>query len=103
MNEMTQVTRDKLVSDFKAVVSDTEELLRATAGMAGDKVGELRAKAQDRLADAKVRLADAESTALDKAREAGRAADNYVQENPWSSVAIAAGCGFIVGLLVARR
>ena len=103
MSEMSQIARDKLIADFKAVVSDTEELLRATAGLAGDKVGELRAKAQDRLAGAKVKLAEMEAAAIDKAREAGRAADNYVHDNPWRSVAIAAGCGFIVGLLIGRR
>lgn len=31
MND-SQVTKDKLVSDFKAVVADTEELLKLTAG-----------------------------------------------------------------------
>ena len=36
MND-SQVTKDKLVSDFKAVVADTEELLKLTAGQAGDK------------------------------------------------------------------
>lgn len=103
MSEMSQVARDKLISDFKVVVSDTEELLRATAGLAGEKVGELRAKAQDRLAGAKLKLAEMEAAAIDKAKEAGRAADNYVHDNPWRSVAIAAGCGFIVGLLIGRR
>ena len=103
MSEMSQVARDKLISDFKVVVSDTEELLRATAGLAGEKVGELRAKAQDRLAGAKLKLAEMEAAAIDKAKDAGRAADNYVHDNPWRSVAIAAGCGFIVGLLIGRR
>lgn len=103
MSELTQVTKEKLVADFKVVVSDAEELLRATAGQAGEKVSELRAKAQDRLANAKVKLAEVESLAIDKAKEAGRVADDYVRENPWRSVAIAAGCGLIVGLLIGRR
>ena len=40
----TTVAKDKLVADLKLVVADTEELLRATAGQAGEKVAELRAR-----------------------------------------------------------
>ena len=41
------VTKEKLVADFKVVVADAEELLRVTAGQAGEKAAELRAKVQD--------------------------------------------------------
>lgn len=97
------VNKDKLITDFKVVVADAEELLRATANQAGDKAAELRSKIQTRLADAKVRLADAEAVMVDKAKQAGRVADDYVHDNPWRSVGIAAGVGLIVGLLIGRR
>ena len=95
--------KEKLIADFKVVVADAEELLRATASQAGDKATELRAKMQTRLADAKVRLADAEVALVDKAKLVGRAADDYVHDNPWRSVGVAAGIGLIVGLLIGRR
>jgi ElaB/YqjD/DUF883 family membrane-anchored ribosome-binding protein len=103
MNDMTQVSKEKLIADFKVVVADTEELLRSTAGQAGEKISELRAKAQDHLATAKAKLADAEAAIVDKAKQAGRVADDYVHDNPWSAVGIAAGVGFLIGLLVGRR
>ncbi|MDP1526970.1 MAG: DUF883 family protein [Rhodocyclaceae bacterium] len=103
MTEMTDTSKEKLISDFKVVVADAEELLRATANQAGDKANELRGKIQVRLADAKVRLADAEAAVVDKAKLVGRAADDYVHDNPWRSVGVAAGIGFIVGLLIGRR
>ena len=103
MNDMSQVNKEKLIADFKVVVADTEELLRSTAGQAGDKISELRAKAQDHLASAKLKLADAEAAIVDKAKEAGRVADDYVHDNPWGAVGIAAGVGFLVGLLIGRR
>ncbi len=103
MSEMSQVTKDKLVADFRVVVADAEEMLRATAGIAGDKVGELRSKAQDHLVSAKAKLADAEAALVDKAKQVGRAADDYVQDNPWASVGVAAGVGFLIGLLIGRR
>lgn len=103
MNDMTQVNKEKLVADFKVVIADAEELLRATAGQAGEKISDLRAKAQDHLANAKIKLADAEAAVVDRAKQAGRVADDYVHENPWGAVGVAAGIGFLVGLLIGRR
>ena len=37
--QLAQANKEKLVSDLKIVVSDAEELLRATAGAAGEKAG----------------------------------------------------------------
>jgi len=103
MNDFNQVTKEKLIADFKTVLADTEELLRATAGQAGDRLAELRGKAQDRIASAKIRLAEAEGMLADRAKQVGQAADVYVHDNPWRSVGIAAGIGFIIGLLIGRR
>lgn len=99
----TAVSKDKLIADLKVVVADADELLRATAGQAGDKVAELRHKLQDNLAHARASLADAQAAAIQKAKAVGRATDDYVHENPWKSVGIAAGVGFVVGLLIGRR
>ena len=103
MEEMTQVTKEKLVADFKIVVADAEELLRATAGQAGDKMVDLRAKLQDHLYAAKQKLADAEAAVVEKTKAVARATDDYVHDNPWRSIGIAAGVGFVVGLLIGRR
>jgi ElaB/YqjD/DUF883 family membrane-anchored ribosome-binding protein len=103
MSDMSDVTKDKLIADVRLVIADTEELLRATAGQAGDKIADIRARTQERLAAAKIKLAEAEAVVVDKAKQAGRAADDYVHDNPWRSVGVAAGFGFIVGLLIGRR
>jgi len=103
MSETTDVTKDKLIADVKLVIADTEELLRATAGQAGEKIADIRARTQDRLAAAKIKLAEAEAVIVDKAKQVGRVTDDYVHDNPWRSVGVAAGFGFIVGLLIGRR
>jgi len=100
---MTDVTKEKLLADARLVIADAEELLRATAGQAGDKIAEIRAKAADRIVAMKNRLAEAETVVVEKAKQVGRATDDYVHEHPWRSVATAAGIGFIVGLLIGRR
>ena len=96
-------TRDKLVQDFKIVVNDAEELLRATASQAGEKVSAARERIQDSLHKARVKLAEAEDVVVQKGKLAARATDEYVQENPWRAVGIGAGVGLIIGLLIGRR
>jgi ElaB/YqjD/DUF883 family membrane-anchored ribosome-binding protein len=101
MNDI--VTKDKLIADCKIVVADAEELLKATAGQAGDKVAELREKVQIHLVNAKHSLAEAQEVVVLKAKAVGRATDDYVHDNPWRSVGVAAGVGFVIGLLIGRR
>ncbi|MDP1607071.1 MAG: YqjD family protein [Rhodocyclaceae bacterium] len=103
MTETTDVSKEKLITDFKVVVADAEELLRATANQAGDKAADLRARIQSRLTDAKIKLADAEAAIVERAKLVGRATDDYVHDNPWRSVGVAAGIGLVIGLLIGRR
>ena len=103
MTTENAVTKEKLVQDFKVVVSDAEELLRATANQAGEKVAVAREKVQESLRRAKVKLAEAEEILIDKGKQAARVTDEYVHDNPWSAVGIAAGIGFMIGLLIGRR
>jgi ElaB/YqjD/DUF883 family membrane-anchored ribosome-binding protein len=97
------VTRDKLLADLRVVVSDAEELLKITAGQAGDKVAAIRDKIQRGLEQAKVKIVEAEGKAVESTKAAARATDVYVHENPWKAVGIAAGVGLLIGLLVGRR
>ncbi|MFY9315183.1 MAG: DUF883 family protein [Burkholderiales bacterium] len=99
----TEVNKDKLVADLKVVVADAEELLRATASQAGEKVAAARERIQASLATAKVKLGEAERAALEKAKLAAKATDDYVHENPWRAVGIAAVAGLVLGVLIARR
>ena len=103
MSELTAANKDKLVSDLRVVISDTEELLRATAGAAGDKVGELRERLGVRLRDTKERLIDLEAAVVDKTKAAARATDDFVHEEPWKAVGVAAALGLALGVPIGRR
>lgn len=103
MNDMTNAPRDKLLSDVKVVISDAEDLLKATASAAGEKVAAARERVQDSLHKAKVKLAEAEEVVIQRAKQTARVTDEYVHEHPWRSVGIAAGVGLIIGLLIGRR
>ena len=97
------VTKEKLVSDLKVVVADAEELLRATASQAGEKVAAARERIQASLASAKIKLTEAERALLEKTKEAAKATDEFVHEHPWKAVGIAAGAGLLLGILISRR
>ena len=101
--DMTNSSKQKLVSDMKVVVSDADEILRATAGVAGEKMVDLRERIAERLRDAKLRLADAEAALVDKTKAAARATDDFVNDNPWQAVGIAAGIGLLLGIIIGRR
>ena len=93
-------TTDKLTGDLRNLVADAEELLKATASQAGDKIAVARQKIEQSLVEGKKALADAEKTLVNKSKEAAEIADDYVRENPWSAVGIAAGVGLVLGLLI---
>ena len=96
------VSKGKLVADFQAVLADGEELLNATANQGGEKVTAIRAKMAERLTDAKQKLAAAQHVIVEKTRATAKATDQYVHENPWQSVLVAAGIGFIIGFVSHR-
>jgi ElaB/YqjD/DUF883 family membrane-anchored ribosome-binding protein len=98
----SDVSKEKLMHDFRVVVSDAEELLRATAGVAGEKVSVARERIQENLGAAKARLANAEEALVAKTKEAAKATDIYVHDNPWKAVGIGAAVGVIVGMLIGR-
>ncbi len=103
-NNLTSVaSQEKLVTDMRAVISDAEEILSATADQTGEKIASLRVRAKARLVDAKTRLIEAEALLVDKTLDAAQATDDYVHESPWTAIGIAAGVGVLAGLFIGRR
>ena len=104
MNQLSnEVTKDQLIADFNVVVADAEALLKATANQGGEKLAEVRAKAEESLKIAKARLLEAQDALIAKSREAAKATDEFVHENPWNAIGVAAGIGLLIGFLMGRR
>jgi ElaB/YqjD/DUF883 family membrane-anchored ribosome-binding protein len=101
-NVENEISKEKLMQDLRVVVADAEELLRATAGQAGEKMSAARERIQENLAAAKQRLAAAQDAVVAKTKEAAKVTDEYVHENPWKAVGIAAGVGLVIGMLISR-
>jgi len=100
---LQDVTKDKLIEDLKVVAQDVEELLRATASQTGEKIAAARTRAEETLRSARMRLSETSDDVAETARAAATAADDYVRDNPWQAVGIAAGIGLVVGLVLGRR
>lgn len=103
MAEINAAQKDRLLSDLRALIADADELLSATVGQAGEGAAEARSRIQTKLQQAKAKLAHLQDAALATAKTAGHAADDYVHDNPWRAIGMAAGVGLLVGLLIRRR
>ncbi|MGE7956612.1 DUF883 family protein [Pseudomonas sp. NPDC089530] len=99
----TKTAQETLMADFQALVSDTERLLEHTASLAGDQADELRTQIHDSLLRARETLQLTEQSLRERGEAAVAATEDYVQNNPWQAVGIAAGVGFLIGLLATRR
>ncbi|HQR12349.1 MAG TPA: DUF883 family protein [Casimicrobiaceae bacterium] len=98
-----ETTRDQIVDQFSSVISEAESLLSKATHETGEKARDLRSQAEARLLTAKLKLQELQGQAVDRAKEAARATDDYVHENPWQAIGVAAAVGMIVGLLISRR
>lgn len=96
-------TKEQLASNLRRLIADAEDLLSATAGQTDSRVAELRARARENLLVAREKLADADAAIRAKTREVAAATDDYVHDNPWSSIGAAAALGLLVGVLIGRR
>jgi ElaB/YqjD/DUF883 family membrane-anchored ribosome-binding protein len=68
-----------------------------------DPVGEAKAQAKDVLQKATDQISEHASHLQDVATDARYHAEDFIQANPWIAVSLAAGVGFAVGIVLARR
>jgi len=63
----------------------------------------LKAQASEAVRKVSDTLADQANVLRDTASNARYNTQDFIENNPWEAVAIAAGIGFLVGVIVARR
>ncbi len=90
--------------ELREVLASTEALLTALGNEGGDAVEELRERLTTTIADVRKQLG---SSVLGSARDTiARVRDtasdvgDFVQDRPWSALAIGAGVGLLIGLLM---
>jgi len=98
-----QDKEDQFIDSVKESLDDAESLLREAAQTTGDKATELRERAMESLRRTRVALYDTQDALLAKGRQAARATDDYVHDNPWQAIGVAGLTGLLVGMLISRR
>ena len=101
-----ETSAEQLHSQFNSAIADAEDLVKATATLADEKIGKLRSKAEDSLRTVKESMTGAKDSVRLRAMYAADAVDARVHERPWESmgvVAVAAlAVGFFAGFACAR-
>jgi ElaB/YqjD/DUF883 family membrane-anchored ribosome-binding protein len=89
----------KIADDLQSLVQHAEELLRATADNATQSASDARERAEESLSAVRARLDDFQKDMKGRAQ----AVDDYVQDNPWTAVAVVGGIALILGLVMGRK
>ena len=95
----TEPKTDRLVTDLKRVVHDSEDLLHATKDAVGEKAREIRERLTDALDSARRTCRRLE----EKAVESAKAADKTIRDHPYQSIGVAFGVGLLLGALAIRK
>lgn len=100
---MTEASTRKLINELRAAIKDAEALVAATANDLTGRAKEAREKATESVDKAQAGLEELESQMTERAKDMAQDAAEYVRENPWASLGIAAAVGVVVGVLLNRR
>lgn len=96
--------KGRMARDFRAIITDGEDLLKAAASVSGEGFAFARAKFENRLRSAGAALAGASQPALDRTRETAVIAIECVRRNPWTSAAgVAIAAAVWIGFLLRAR
>jgi ElaB/YqjD/DUF883 family membrane-anchored ribosome-binding protein len=103
MTNKTNPNENAILSDLQAALEDTEAMLKDLADQGSSISDSVRERIGANLKGVKEKLQETEALVTDQAKAAAKATDEYVRENPWQSIGIAAGVGLLVGLMISRR
>lgn len=95
----TDQIKDQAFSDLQVLIEESEKLLNDSASLVGEEADNLRSQVSLKLRQAR----DAVSGVREKAQPVVDATQEYIGGHPWQTVAVSAGFGVVVGLLLGRR
>ncbi len=99
-NKDTTHTPKELLHDLQALVAEAETLLTDSAS---EHSGEVVENLRTRFSAAQERFSELYEGAKKKVVAGAKCTDETIRANPYQSIAIAAGVGLLIGVLVGRR
>jgi ElaB/YqjD/DUF883 family membrane-anchored ribosome-binding protein len=102
---VSQTTSDTaaLGEELRHIVDHAEALLAALGDEGDAKIGSLRERVAHSIDAARARLDEMQSDADRASERAAAAIEQWMMDNPWTTVAIGAGIGLAVGILLSAR
>ncbi|TVT83099.1 YqjD family protein [Pseudomonas sp. H3(2019)] len=91
--------KDQVFSELQALIEESEKLLKSSASLVGEEAENLRGQVALKLRQAR----DSVSSVRERTQPVVEATETYIGGHPWQTVAISAGFGLVVGLLLGRR
>lgn len=91
--------KDQAFSELAALIEESEKLLKDSAALVGDEAETLREQVSEKLRKARESV-DGVRT---KAQPVLEATQDYIGGHPLQTVAIAAGLGLVIGLVLGKR
>lgn len=90
-------------TEWKNLVADVEDLVKKVANVDDADIAEIRSRIEDTLAKAKSTAGAGLAAVRGHAVDASEATDEYVRDNPWAAVGLAAAIGIVIGFVAGRR
>lgn len=91
---------EETMAQLNRTVSQAEDLLRALGDESSEAIDAMRNRVSATLRDARSRMSGRATQARDLASTTFSQADAYVRANPWQAIAIGAGVGMLLAMLV---
>jgi len=91
--------KDQVFSELQSLIEESEKLLKSSASLVGEEAETLHGQIALKLRQAR----DSVSSVRERTLPAVEATETYIGGHPWQTVAISAGFGLVVGLLLGRR
>ena len=93
-------TPKELLTELQGLVAEAQAMMsESISEHTADAVGALR----NRFTAAQEKFSDVYDGARQKVVASAKRADETIRENPYQSMAVAAGVGLVIGLLLGRR
>jgi len=92
-------SRTKAFSELSALIEESDKLLKSSASLVGEEGETLREQVAIKLKQA----LESVSNVRERSKPVVDATETYIGGHPWQTVAISAGFGLVVGLLLGRR
>lgn len=91
--------KDQAFSELQALIEESEKLLNSSASLVGEEGESLREQVAIKLKQAR----DSMSHVRERSQPMVDATQAYIGGHSWHTVAVSAGFGLVIGLLLGRR